>query len=190
MFRTQYKRERIYTQCGSTEHILYELQADKTGKVDLVPVGKENIYEMIQSYADSVDIHQIIRRFNAGEIDTLNQRVGSFGDITRMPTTYADVLNISIKGKQFFDNLPKDVKKEFGYDFRSFLALMDNPKEFAKRAGVDVMKALGFMTEAAAAGSAANAVDGAAVSGGEAVGVAPVVDQAAASVEVGGVVNE
>lgn len=184
MFRTQFDRSRQRSEAGSRIHVLYQLEADRDGVLDLVPVGKENIYEMIQSYKESCDIHVILSRFRNGETDVLNQRIGSFGDVSRMPLNYADYLNISIKGKELFDNLPKDIRKEFGYNYNAFLSqLSDDPKAFAKKVGPDLAAQLGFVAEAAAAGSAPVGVDGAAGSGAEGAGqpTTEVVKEAAAN---------
>ena len=42
--------------------------------------GKENLYEFIQSFKDSVDLHKIMDRFNAGDTAALQKVQGMFGD--------------------------------------------------------------------------------------------------------------
>lgn len=149
MFRTQFQRERRRTQAGSRERVLYQLQADKEGALDLVAVGKESIWDYIQSFKESTDIHTILARFRNGEADVLNQRVGSFGDVSMMPTRFADVLNACIKGKEIFESLPKETREKFNNDFGRFMVAMDDPTGFAAKVGQDVATALGFVGSAA-----------------------------------------
>lgn len=135
-FPTRYDpHERVLTHGGSRIHKLYQAQLDDEGRIDLVETGEEDIYEMIQSHKDSVDIHTILRQFEAGDTEALVRRQGTFGDFTEIPRTYAEMLNAVIAGEQKFMELPVEVRARFGHSFQRWLAGMDNPDDFAEKMG-------------------------------------------------------
>lgn len=151
MFRTQFTRQRITSNAGERDRVIYEMQADEDGVLDLVAVGKESLYDYIQSFHESTDIHNILARFRNGDETVLSQRIGQYADVSMMPTNYADILNAVIKGENMFNNLPKETREKFGNNFAAFMAAMDDPKAFAEKAGTDVASALGFVNMSAAA---------------------------------------
>ena len=102
-FRTQFEsHDRVLANPGTSEHILYAPQIDENGHLELVETGREDLYDYIQSHKDSCDIHQIMRRFEAGDTEALMKRQGNYGDFTAMPKTYAEMLNAVIAGEQKF----------------------------------------------------------------------------------------
>ena len=126
MFRTQYdKPRRVFSCVGSPEKVLYQPCFDENGVMDLVEVGKEDLYGYIQSHKDSVDIHVILKRFEQGDVAALSRVQGTYGDFTEMPKTYAEALNAMIHAENYFNGLPVEVRAEFGHSFQQFLASMD-----------------------------------------------------------------
>lgn len=134
-FNTQYdRRVPVYQEPGSREKIVYSPRYSDTGVLDLVVTGKENLYEYIQSHAQSVDIHYLLDRFVNGETDVLQRMQGFYGDVTSMPKTYAEVLNSVIAGEEAFARLPVDIKQKFDNSFAVWLTAMDSP-DFADKMG-------------------------------------------------------
>lgn len=124
MFRTQFDRERVRSNIGSSEKVLYRAQVDKHGTVELIEAGKENLYEFIQSHRDGVDIHVLLQRFQNGDVSVFSRVQGTYGDFTQVPKTYADMLNIVIAGEQYFNALPVEERAKFGHSFEKFIASM------------------------------------------------------------------
>ena len=80
-FKTQYDaRDRVFTDSGSPEHITYAGHYDEKGRVVLEEAGRENLYDYIQSYAESCDIHVLMKRYANGDVDALSQKQGFYGD--------------------------------------------------------------------------------------------------------------
>lgn len=131
-FRTQFDRERVFSDVGSRERILYAPEFDSNGHMELVETGKENIYNFIQSHKDSVDINLILKRFANGDASALSKRQGAFGDFTQLPTSYADMLNKVMRGEEYFQNLPVDVRSKFNHSFAEFMASMGTDDFFSK----------------------------------------------------------
>lgn len=135
MFRTQYNdHDRVISDAGNPEHILYSPVFDKHGNMELVESGRENIYDFIQSHKDSVDIHMILKKFEAGDIDVLSRVQGAYGDFTAMPKTYAEALNAVISAENYFNSLPVDVRAKYDHSFEKFLAGLDKLQDLTGQA--------------------------------------------------------
>ena len=122
-FKTQYDaRDRIFSDPGSPEHITYAGHYDEKGRVVLEESGRENIYDFIQSHAESCDIHVLMKRYQNGDIDALSQKQGFYGDFLDFPKTYAEALNHMNEMERQFMALPVETREKFGNSFTEFLA--------------------------------------------------------------------
>lgn len=138
MFKTQYDaRDRIQSNPGSPIKQLYAGSYNERGQVVLREDGTENLYDFIQSFAESTDIYAIMRRFENGEVDVLEKVQGFYGDVTEMPKTYAEALQRIADSEKVFMSLPVDVRAKFGHSFSEFLAA-SNDADFLDRLGVQV----------------------------------------------------
>lgn len=137
---TQYDaRDRIQSNPGNPIKQLYTGSYNERGQVELCENGSENLYDYIQSFAETTDIHAILRRFENGEVDILEKVQGFYGDITEMPKTYAEALQRISDSEKVFMSLPVDVRAKFGHSFSEFLAA-SNDADFLERLGVQVEK--------------------------------------------------
>lgn len=119
---------RIHIEPGDPDKILYSPSFDSAGHMELKEVGKESLYDYIQSHKDSCDINVILARFAAGDTTALAKRQMFYADLTDFPTTYADVVNTMHGAEDYFTHLPVEVRAKFGHDFNRFLASLDNPQ--------------------------------------------------------------
>lgn len=101
---------------------VYKPIVNRDGTITLVVDGHVNTDEEIQSYAESVDIDVIISRYMNGDIEALNKHIGTYGDFTQMPKTYAEVLQMQIDARNTFDSLPIEIKQKFNNDPNEFFA--------------------------------------------------------------------
>lgn len=137
-FKTQYDpRERVHVCPGDPIKKLFTGSYNEFGQVELKETGQENLYEYIQSFADSTDIHTIMRRFVNGEVDVLEKVQGFYGDVTEMPRTYAEALQRISDSEKVFNSLPVDVRSKFGHSFAQFLSSV-NDADFLEKLGVSV----------------------------------------------------
>lgn len=107
-----------------------ELQVD--GSIKLVVDRIENTDEIIQSFAESTMIENIMARISAGQTELLNQKEGFFMDTIGLPTNMAEVLNMVIRGKEVFEKLPVEIKERFDNDFNKWFVAMDKVDFFEK----------------------------------------------------------
>lgn len=135
-FKTQYDaRDRIFSDPGSPEHITYAGHYDEKGRVVLEESGRENIYDFIQSHAESCDIHVLMKRYQNGDVDALSQKQGFYGDFLDFPKTYAEALNHMNEMERQFMALPVESREKFGNSFAEFLAASAEP-DFLDRLGI------------------------------------------------------
>lgn len=134
--------KRIFTAHGEREKPEYYPVFDKRGVWHLEQKGTTNTYLDIQAHADSCDINVIMARYRNGEIDVLQQIQASYGDVTNIPTNYADIMNAQIKAKDLFMSLAPEVREKFGNSVEQFMA------RIGTREGLE---ALGYKFEAPAA---------------------------------------
>lgn len=121
---------RVFSEHGSPIKIKYAPRIDENGVLQLEEVGKENLDDYIQSFAESCDIHVIMSRYANGETDVLSKVQGTYGDFTGMPISLADMLNRVIAGENAFNQLPANVKKLFNNSFTEYAVATGNPEEF------------------------------------------------------------
>lgn len=127
-FLTQYERApRVIQNSGDRVKTLYGPIFDKNGVMSLKEIGKHNLYDEIQSHADSVDIHVLLQRYANGDPGALARVQGAYGDFTQMPHTFAEALNTMIAAEQYFMGLPVETRAMFGHSFQQFIASMDQP---------------------------------------------------------------
>lgn len=136
MFSTMYAaHDRVYQESGSRSKPTYAPFFDEGGTWHLEETGAEDLYGYIQSHAQSVDIHVLLKQYQLGDLQALERVQGTYGDFTNAPKTMAEALNTMIAAEQYFLSLPKDVRAQFGHNFNQFVASMDQP-DFLQRAGL------------------------------------------------------
>lgn len=121
MFRTQYDRQRVFSQSGKSEINVYGARYDDDGHLNVSVTGKKDIYPEIQASALSCDINYLVSRFAAGDATALSKVQGTYGDFTQFPKSYAELLNQVNRGTELFDSLPSDVRSKFDNSLGVFL---------------------------------------------------------------------
>lgn len=117
---------------GSRFEPVFKTKIEDDGSISFEVIGQDDVYERIQSYAESCDINVILKRFQKGDTSVLSQVQGFYADVTGAPKTYAQMLQAVIDGQAMFDKLPSDLRSEFGNDFYKFFSTMDTPAWFDK----------------------------------------------------------
>lgn len=131
-FPTMYDRKPVRSNVGSRDKILYRPELNEKGHLELVEDGKEDLYAYIQSHKDSVDIHVMLQKYQAGDVSVLQRAQGTYADLTEMPKTYAEMLNSVIAGENYFNALPLETRAKFGHSFSSWMATMETPEWYEK----------------------------------------------------------
>lgn len=121
------KPDEFITCSGSKVHINYSPKVLDNGTIKLIPSGKENIQDRINSFRDSCDISYILRRLQMGDNSVLTDKVPYYGDFTSVPKSYAEALQYVIDAEKKFYDLPLDTRNLFDNDYRQWFATAGSP---------------------------------------------------------------
>lgn len=129
IFRSKYDHDtgKYISESGSKLLAEYALKIDeKTGYEYLAPTGDfTNVYDRIQADYPSTDINLLMERFALGETEAIHVKEGFYADVSSMPKTYAELFQRAEDAKQFFDELPTDLKEMFNNSYTEFWSEMD-----------------------------------------------------------------
>ena len=114
--------EKFASEAGSVFVEQFHGEVLPTGKIVLVSDGFVNKQEELESWQESTEIESIVAQFTAGNIDILNQKEGFFGDITSMPKSYPEVVQMMYNAEENFMKLPVEVRGLFNNDLNQFIA--------------------------------------------------------------------
>lgn len=104
------------------------------GRIDLVSDGFEDTQKLIEADAVGASLPEIIERALRGDVSVFRDE-GFYGDVTQMPTTYAEILNSVNNGKAIFEKLDIETKRKFDNNFEKWFATM-NSKEWFDNMGM------------------------------------------------------
>lgn len=117
---------------GNPEKPEYMPFYDDNGYLKIKEIGKENVYDRIQSFASECDINMIIKRYQMGDVQALSKAQGIYIDASNTPENMADLLNKLNKAEAEFDKLPIEFKQKYGNDFIQFICQFDPRDLIAK----------------------------------------------------------
>ncbi len=80
-----------------------------------------------QSFKDETDINKILKRAQkTGTISHMNKHSGNYGDFTGFDFFEAQLM--LSKGREIFDDLPSEIRNEFGQSQAAFFKYVNDPK--------------------------------------------------------------
>lgn len=106
----------FFSAVGSRLRPLYKMVDD-----ELVEDGQDNIYERIQSFADSVDINKIVERYASGDTYALEQRLASYVDVTEVPDDLRGLMEAGNELRRIYSE-----NEVFQNTYGSFQAFLDD----------------------------------------------------------------
>lgn len=128
-FRTVYDRICVFSNPGDPYLDDYKISNDDDGKRCLVKNGKINVYEKIQASRESCDINIILEKYlNIGDPAILNRSPSFYGDVSEIPTNYAELLRLQKEANDYFDSLSPDIKNQFDNDRDVFFSSIGSEK--------------------------------------------------------------
>lgn len=85
-----------------------------------------------QEFADDCDINLIMQRFERGEVPGFTPRVPMYLDLTVMPATLQETLNLMNDAEASFMSLPALVRREFDNDAVKFVEFASDPENLSQ----------------------------------------------------------
>lgn len=88
----------------------------------LVQVGETNVKEYIQSFAEEVDIYNIIKRYESGDLAALNKYgEPKYADVSELPRDRLETESMTSNAVDSFNNLDPRVKELVNNNIGDFL---------------------------------------------------------------------
>lgn len=119
MFRTSFNRgtERYFANPGSRIRPKMSVVVTEHGHKVLEKVGETDQYEYIQSFKDSVDLHQIVERCVASGDPSMLQRVqGTYGDYVGIPGDLRSLEDLRMIAENAYDALSDEIKAKIAFE--------------------------------------------------------------------------
>ena len=110
--------------CGNRLDPVYKKVKDEKGFSRLAKVADSDIQQIIDSYAQEVDIKTLINRYANGDTSVFNRAQGVFADFTNLPDNMTTAFEIVEKARKTYDGLNDTVKREVG-SFGEFLGAIN-----------------------------------------------------------------
>lgn len=95
---------------------------DDDGVYTVIESGSFDIQDQINSFKDDCDIYCILRKVGSGETELLDKRVGSYLDVTSLPSNLHEAHKVMVQSQDFFNSLPLDVRLLYNNNYRQFVA--------------------------------------------------------------------
>lgn len=138
VWQTYFNRhEEVVSESGTGIKQEWQLVIDDYGNETFEKCGETNIYEKIQSYADSVDVNRIINRVMQGDSSLLEKVKGFHADVSQMQTDFRELYNLNIRGEKMFDELPAEIKQAFDGSYYKFVTEPERLEKFNKAKQAD-----------------------------------------------------
>lgn len=129
MLRTKLdEHKRYHCSAGTRYEKLYQEEINKkSGRKELVVIGKECLYDKIQADLEQSKIENIIHKLAMGDLSVLKEAKLTYVDADDFPKTLMDAQNIVVKAKAEFNKFPEEVKKMFN----------NSPEQYVSEMGTD-----------------------------------------------------
>lgn len=118
-----------HVECGSATKDTFVKVVQENGEAVLVKTGTFDQHDYIQSFASDVDINKLVQRYANGDVTAFGAPGGFYGDVSGMPQNLAEVFNLNQRSHSFFENLPDDLKKDFG-SYQEFMESFSSKDKF------------------------------------------------------------
>lgn len=119
------------TCAGSDKHVLYAARLNDRGEVILTENGYESISQKINAEAEFTDIAFIRQRLAMGDTSVLRDE-GVYMDVTKLPQTLQESLQIRLDQERAFNELPLEVRSKFNNNFNQWLMSSQSDEWFDK----------------------------------------------------------
>lgn len=122
-------RERCFAPSGSRFANKNSIVVDHDGNRSIKTTGQTDRYAYIQSFRDSVDLHQILQRCAVnGDYSELMKAQGSFGDFVGIPGDLRSLENLRMSAEDSYNALSPEIKAKMSLE--DFLECFSTQEKF------------------------------------------------------------
>lgn len=116
------KKPKFVSNPGDRYRPVYTPEIKSDGLIELVQTGVEDLQQYIDSFKDSCDVSLMVQRFLAGDETALRNGNPVFMDLVGAPKSLAEAYALNFRAEAAFNNLPAEIKNQFGNNFYQFLS--------------------------------------------------------------------
>lgn len=121
-FPTMYSEKKpFFSNPGSQFKDEKQLAIDDEGHEYLAVIGRTDVTALIQQDKDMVDIYTILDRYANGYEDALNKVQGFYADVSNLPSSFSEIMNMNIRGEMLFRQLPPEIRDVYGNNYMTFM---------------------------------------------------------------------
>lgn len=120
---------------GQRIELRHRAYIKKNGERILIKDVEKHTFDEIQAHKEECLIENILKRSMEGDLAALEIMKGQYADITNAPGSLAEAQQAMITLKESFEHLPKDIRKEFDYNYEKYIAEFGTD-EWAEKTGV------------------------------------------------------
>lgn len=120
---------------GQRIELRHRAYIKKNGERILIKDVEKHTFDEIQAHKEECLIENILKRSLEGDLQALEVMKGQYADITNAPNSLAEAQQAMITLKESFEHLPKDIRKEFDYNYEKYIAEFGSD-EWAEKTGV------------------------------------------------------
>lgn len=141
MLRRSAKASAEFASCsGSRFYVEKHGEVQPNGLIKLIPDKEIDLQEQYNAEYPATTIDNILA--NSSPLQSFADD-GMHGlDVTQLPTTFAEFLQMQIDRKRDFDRLPVEIKQKFNNDLNQYMATAGSQEWFDKL-GIDLKPAAG-----------------------------------------------
>lgn len=121
-------RDTFVSNPGLTYNVIYSPVIGEDGNIELMETGREDIAEMINSYADQCDMSLIMARLAAGDDSVLYRTIPQYGDVSMCTWDHRAMLQTIVDARNYFDHLPADKREKFNNSFEQWYSTAGTPE--------------------------------------------------------------
>lgn len=96
-------------------------------KLELVPVGQEDIFDKVQQFAPFCDLHYMLHRLKVGDTSVMAKSAPLYGDFSGMPDNPVDMINFVSNARNKFDALDTETRQKYNMDYMRWLSAKMKP---------------------------------------------------------------
>ena len=79
---------------GTRERIIYSAKINENHVIEVVPAGKEDWQDYIESFRDKTDMAYVLKQLSLGDSSVLNPNQPSYSDFTQIPKSLAEAMQL------------------------------------------------------------------------------------------------
>lgn len=131
ILRRTAKESRKFSSCsGSRFYVEKHGEVQPNGIIKLVPDREIDLQEKYNAEFPSTTIDNILA--NSSPFDNFADDGKSGLDVTSLPKTFAEFLQLQIDRKREFDRLPVEIKQKFNNDVQQYMSTAGSEEWFTK----------------------------------------------------------